>query len=102
MSLYQGKLQQCQEQHCPVLPVCLNNGMYDCQQCLELLTPCTEMLMHVTAHRSLYRHALSQCKRVFSEVIPGFTVQELCESRGGHPGLSVLTSFMVSKDVKQS
>ena len=28
-------------------------------------------------------------------------VQELCESRGGRPGLSLLTSFMVSVDVKQ-
>ena len=26
--------------------------------------------------------------------------QELCESRGGRPGLSVLTSFTVSVDVK--
>ena len=32
----------------------------------------------------------------------GFTsiVQELCESRGGRPGLSVLTSLLVSVDVK--
>ena len=30
-----------------------------------------------------------------------FIVQELCESRGGCPGLSVLTSLMVSVDVKQ-
>ena len=29
-----------------------------------------------------------------------FTVQELCESRGGRSGLSVLTSLMVSVDVK--
>ena len=29
-----------------------------------------------------------------------FIVQELCESRGGRPGLSVLTSLMVSVDVK--
>ena len=29
-----------------------------------------------------------------------FIVQELCESRGGRPGLSVLTSFLVSVDVK--
>ena len=29
------------------------------------------------------------------------TVQELCESRGGRPGLSVLTSLMVSVDAKQ-
>ena len=28
-------------------------------------------------------------------------VQELCESRGGRPGLSVLTSLIVSVDVKQ-
>ena len=28
-------------------------------------------------------------------------VQELCESRGGRPGLSVLTSLMISVDVKQ-
>ena len=30
-----------------------------------------------------------------------FIVQELCERRGGRPGLSVLTSLMVSMDVKQ-
>ena len=29
-----------------------------------------------------------------------FLVQELCESRGGRPGLSVLTSLTVSVDVK--
>ena len=28
-------------------------------------------------------------------------VQQLCENRGGRPGLSVLTSIMVSVDVKQ-
>ena len=28
-------------------------------------------------------------------------VQELCESQGGHPGLSFLTSLMVSVDIKQ-
>ena len=31
----------------------------------------------------------------------GSRVQELCESRGGRPGLSVLTSLTVSVDVKQ-
>ena len=30
----------------------------------------------------------------------GHTVQELCESRGGRPELSVLTSLLVSVDVK--
>ena len=28
------------------------------------------------------------------------TVQDLCESRGGRPGLAVLTSPLVSVDVK--
>ena len=32
-------------------------------------------------------------------LIMGFIVQELCESRGGRPGLSVLTSLLVSVDV---
>ena len=30
-----------------------------------------------------------------------FIVQELCESRGGRPGLSVLMSLLVSVDVKR-
>ena len=29
-----------------------------------------------------------------------YIVQELCKSRGGRPGLSVLTSLLVSVDVK--
>ena len=33
-------------------------------------------------------------------VTPLVIVQELCESRGGRPGLSVLTSLLVSVDVK--
>ena len=37
--------------------------------------------------------------RIFSVLVP--IVQELCESRGGRPGLSVLTSLMISLDVKQ-
>ena len=32
--------------------------------------------------------------------IHGVIVQELCESRGGRPGLSVLTSLLVSVDVE--
>ena len=31
----------------------------------------------------------------------GLMVEELCESRGGRPGLSVLTSLVFSEDVKQ-
>ena len=40
---------------------------------------------------SLIRQRVSKCR---------FIVQELCESRGGRPGLSVLTSLLVSVDVK--
>ena len=36
-----------------------------------------------------------------SEIQLAVRVQELFESRGGRPGLSVLTSLMVSVDVKQ-
>ena len=32
--------------------------------------------------------------------LEGFKVEELCESRGGRLGLSVLTSLLVSVDVK--
>ena len=37
----------------------------------------------------------------FSERIDTVRAQEPCESRGGRPGLSVLTSLMVSVDVTQ-
>ena len=36
----------------------------------------------------------------FFKLLDDIIVQELCESRGGHPGLSVLTSLLVSMDVK--
>ena len=39
--------------------------------------------------------------RSFWLIRDALRVQELCESRGGRPGLSVLTSLMVSVDVKQ-
>ena len=38
--------------------------------------------------------------RVEVDVLGCPIVQELCESRGGRPGLSVLTSLLVSVDVK--
>ena len=48
---------------------------------------------------------------LYSDLLPGLIrendfsaitviVQELCKSRGGRPGLSVLTSLLVSVDVK--
>ena len=39
-------------------------------------------------------------KHQFIIIMSCVIVQELCESRGGRPGLSILTSFLVSVDVK--
>ena len=39
---------------------------------------------------------ICSCRYIVTAII----VQELCESRGGHPGLSVLASLLVSVDVK--
>ena len=38
--------------------------------------------------------------KVYYPIIEELIVQELCESRVGRPGLSVLTSLLVSVDVK--
>ena len=38
---------------------------------------------------------------IFRRQSLGYIVQELCESRGGRPGLSVLMNLMVSVDIKQ-
>ena len=43
----------------------------------------------------------TNCKYWFTTSFLQHRVQELCESRGGRPGLSVLTSLTVSVDVKQ-
>ena len=40
------------------------------------------------------------CTKCSSADIGDVIVQELCESRGGRPALSVLTSLLVSVDVK--
>ena len=50
-----------------------------------ILIPCPIL------HPSLISHTGS---------VDAVIVQELCESRGGRPGLSVLTSLLVSVDVK--
>ena len=50
-----------------------------------------ELLQKLGRLRQLKRHA---------GLRKGIIVQELCESRGGRPELSVLTSLLVSVDVK--
>ena len=48
----------------------------------------------ISSNHFLYLYVSEQTHR--EKII----VQELCESRGGRPGLSVLTSLLVSVDVK--
>ena len=45
-------------------------------------------------------NAEARCNKSLRPRKPEGIVQELCESRGGRPGLSVLTSLLVSVDVK--
>ena len=45
-------------------------------------------------------HGNKRKKELSETEYSGHIVQELCESRGGRPGLSVLTSPLVSVDVK--
>ena len=50
-----------------------------------------EVLLYVHRNRRFIRDGEPRTSTV---------VQELCESRGGRPGLSVLTSLLASVDVK--
>ena len=63
--------------------------------------------MWLSLRIQLHRHPKTVCNPLDETINRGhpcayaFTiVQELCESRGGRPGLSVLTSLLVSVDVK--
>ena len=69
---------------------------------------CIDVLKKIFGHDSTakyHRHmnkSLLTCSKPFRVPrLNALIVQELCESRGGRPGLSVLTSLMVSVDVKQ-
>ena len=60
-------------------------------------SPVTTSFCQMTkAARSIHAHVY---KRISLLSLP--RVQELCDSRGGRPGLPVLMSLMVSADVKQ-
>ena len=60
-----------------------------CSSFLRSLAVCAFILSSVY----IYIYTDSRCRQCV-------IVQELCESRGGRPGLSVLTSLLVSVDVK--
>ena len=53
------------------------------------------------AHRkALYRDTLHPSPNGTMRLACNVIAQELCESRGGRPGLSALTNLLVSVDVK--
>ena len=56
---------------------------------VEQRTRVTRIIQNICVYSALHAQALS-----------AFIVQELCESRGGRPGLFVLTSLLVYVDVK--
>ena len=57
------------------------------------------MSTDIQGHEALHYH--ERKKRGFVVVVENFRTPELCESRGGRPGLPVLMSIMVSVDVKR-
>ena len=75
---------------------CLSTTMYT-----SVPAPSREMSKYMTILSDLHRHFHFVFSYIFAcFLLISFIVQELCESRGGHPGLSILTSFLVSVDVK--
>ena len=67
----------------PPILSCVNYVLYS-QNASVCRCLCTHAYAYICTQNSLYR----------------LKVQELCESRGGRPGLSVLLSLLVSVDVK--
>ena len=61
-----------------------------------------KLVTHIESHASAVSLLESGEQRYIKAIIVVIVirVQELCESRGGRPGLSVLTSLLVSVDVK--
>ena len=57
------------------------------------------ILKQVSKHKKVQKNAYLLCH---GHTICKIIFQELCESRGGRPGLSVLTSLLVSVDVQDS
>ena len=107
--------------HATVIAVFKNRAsLWDCSTCMHVHTAHARVRVSVSAcpHWTLPAarginqvHFLCVCallpfaqRRRFVPVLANYCehiVQELCESRGGRPGLSVLTSLTVSVDVKQ-
>ena len=62
-----------------------------CDDCFTCQSICSVISLHSGMPREVHKQEFSKVDDI---------VQELCESRGGRPGLSVLTSLLVSVDVR--
>ena len=72
-----------------------------CSKLIESERDRTAVLTHDSVQiRTVLLNHTAEKARVRSCKRRSHIVQELCESRGGRPGLSVLTSLLVSVDVK--
>ena len=58
-----------------------------------------KLFIHLESHASAVS-LLKSREQCYIKAINNNNSQELCESRGGRPGLSVLMSLLVSVDVK--
>ena len=66
-------------------------------KCVSILLSMSNFCVRGTPSESIYYKGVAYFKEKNGKKKH---VQELCENRGGRPGLSVLTSLLVSVDVK--
>ena len=60
----------------------------------------TVLVYSISNTINIFKDYLTVCKWTLSPKNKIVIVQELCESRGGRPGLSILTSLLASVDIK--
>ena len=79
-------------------PVALTSNLAKCMERIR----CNQLVASVADRMDTNLFAYKARRDVEDAclVLVNLIVQELCESRGGRPGLSVLTSLLVSVDVK--
>ena len=81
--------------------------LWHCKLCMHVLWFCFQSMLHVSViwftlyTCSLVLFSVYACSLIlYTLYARSFIVQELCESRDGRPGLSVVTSLLISVDVK--
>jgi len=87
------------------IPRDLQQSLYDvsgwcCRNRMALNPTKTKCMLMATRQKHQKKKELPLNLKFETTPIEQVIVPELCESRGGRPGLSVLTSLLVSVDVK--